>query len=140
MQLSDIGFVHDPELGILKCTACVKDVAYNPDKFRQPGFFVFDVAKGGKEFNHVDVLSSRFRTLKAHIKDHISSNGHKEEMRLAAKARGRDSRLLNRNQAVGMRVGQTAYIVFKGGFGLRIFEELLMLQEMNGLDIGISLL
>ena len=69
--LSTLGFSYDIGPGVLKCDLCCSNEEYNPDVTGQLGFFQYS-AESGTSFKADDVIPRQFRTLKGHLRNHVT--------------------------------------------------------------------
>ena len=135
-DLEALGFIHTPEMEVLQCGMCCKGASYSAELGSQFGFFVYSASEHGLSFREKDILPQPFRSLKTRLREHMGSTTHRDHLKQKADQQLRGDRLLSRNKEVGLRVGRTAYHVFKDGLSLHQFEALLLLQQRNGTDMG----
>ena len=134
--LSMLGFSYDIGPGVLKCDLCCSNEEYNPDVTGQLGFFQYG-AESGTSFKADDVIPRQFRTLKGHLRNHVTRRNHIEKLQSSIKCKEKkQTQRQSRNREVGLRVARTAYQIFWNGDSLRCFEDILLLQQRNGTDVG----
>ena len=120
----------------LFCTACTKDPTSAPgDPPNTAGVFAcsYDI---NKTFSYSEHLPTSFRCLKDTIKRHFSSDRH---LRAEEAAKRRQNHQLLRDEESGgitMRVLRTAYYVISKSLPHTMFEELIVLQHKNGMNMG----
>ena len=127
-----MGFSLEKEQNLIRCTCCTKNISYGGKNLKTHGYFTYFTELWGSEFPAGETLPREFRNLKIHIKDHLVTQLHMER---ANNDLG-SLKLTSRNKNVGMCIGRTAYDCFKSGFSARTFEDLILLQARNGVDIG----
>ena len=133
-DLEALGFIHTPWMEVFQCGMCCKGASYSAELESQFGFFAYSASEHGLSFQEKYILP--FRSLKTSLREHMGSTTHRDHLKQKADQQLLGDRLLSRNQEVGLRVGRTAYHVFKDGLSLHQFEALLLLQQRNGTDMG----
>ena len=117
----------------LFCTVCAKDPVQSDG---QNAAGVFTCGMEMKTYSHSEHLPASFRSLKDTIKRHFSSDRHH---RAEEAAKRRDEHMTRRNEesgSVAMHVLRTAYYVISKSLPHTTFEELVVLQHQNGVNMG----
>ena len=130
-----VGCTYDQPSGYLRCNTCCAGIDFDPDSYNKPGFFRYD-SDNGLAFGKDEILPQAFRSLRGHLKCHVTSQNHYEHLETKNQEMAKHQKYFSRNQEVGLRIGRTAYHLFKEGRSLRYFESLLQLQDSNGVDLG----
>lgn len=82
-------------------------------------------------------LSMHFRNLKKNVKRHIKSDLHTDQWNLWEAAEKKKEKQRTRNQEVGLRVARTALANYQKGRSRTDFEDQILLQVTNGLEMGV---
>ena len=98
------------------------------------GIFAYNFGNG-IEFTNEQQLPEEFRNVKKH-KLHLESKYHKEKVSSLEEKEKHKKLTWSRNQKTGMLIGRTCYQLFFKGRPFSDYEDLLLLQSQNGLDIG----
>lgn len=126
-----------PELNVLVCSVCVP--SFNPDchltQGRVLGVFGYDMSLG-QTFPAGQRLPVEFSRLKKNIKEHISGRHHCSEKEASEESRKEQEQRSAVAGTVGVRVARTAYYVLKNSMPQQSFENLVVLQHLNGLNMG----
>ena len=69
-EFPSVGFTYNEEQGVFQCVTCTGDKPYDADRYKQPGYFLYD-PQLGLDFSTCDILPNKFRSCKGRIKDHI---------------------------------------------------------------------
>ena len=134
--LTDSEICAYPSARAVVCTTCVPD--FNPDVHmakRETGVFGYDFSVGTR-FESAEFLPPAFSRLKTSVKEHLKGREHQREKaaRLSA-AQTAEMRAAAAGK-VNIRLGRTAYFVLKTSMPRERYEELIVLQHINGLDMG----
>ena len=76
------------------------------------------------------------RNLKVSVKRHIKSASHTDQWNLWEAEKDKKEKHRTRNREVGLRVGRTALVTYQKGRSRTDFEEEILMQVTNGLDMG----
>lgn len=120
------------------CRVCVPDGTLLPNQKGlncHPSIFTYSV-ENGIDFPVGSNLPPKFRNLKRHLKDHLSSTSHKKSLELIEETAKEKLKYANREIEVGMRIGRIAYKLYYKGRPYTDFEEEIALNIQNGCDMG----
>ena len=132
---SDHHLVASPDENALYCDVCVTNFTGELLKRQAVGTFRYPF-QIGSTFSTKDVLPSRFRTLKEAVTRHFTSNKHLSALEKRAAEQGAEIARKGEAGTIGMRVWRTAFHVLRKSHSQSEFEELIVLQHRNGLDMG----
>ena len=121
------------------CSACTKPKGVVPSggdgKTQNAiGIFTYDCEKAS--FSYAENLSAAFRSLKDTVKRHFRSERHARAEEAAKRSEQQSAARSKEAGTVAVRVLRTAYYVLSKSLSQTAFEELIVLQHMNGLNMG----
>ena len=123
-------FEYDKEAEAVVCCVCS---AQQTEK--QAGVFKYKV-EDDDDSELGSKQSTKFRSLKQHLKRHLISDTHKLSLEILTNKSKLQIKEDTRNQAVALRIGRIAYFLLKTGRPDTDFVSLLYLHSVNGADIG----
>ena len=126
-----------PDHGVIICEVCNPNFDPSQDlkSPRVTGVLHYDFS-GGTSFPKPSALPRQFVRLKAAIRSHIATAYHG---RMEAAAQKEKSEKEARDKAcntVSIRVLRTGYHVIKESLSRELFEKLIVMQHINGLNVG----
>ena len=117
----------------LHCKVCASDVK-DPKKQRS-GVFRYDVTVG-TSFAPRETMPPRFKSLKQNVAEHFRSIGHKEAKKAHLEKTSRQEARVIVDNTAASHVLRSTYMVLKNSLGHTLFEELILLQHLNGTQVG----
>ena len=128
-EIYEFGFSYDDTDKTLICNACAKYSSNTSIKFS------YDV-DAGTHFDSKDKLPRSFVNLKKTLKRHVLTSFHVNLIHEIELKKAGEHKYSTRLHDVGMKVGRVAYHVCHSTLSFASFETELMLQNLNGVDIG----
>ena len=122
------------EAQILSCSVCANDAPSDANSSR-PGIFKYDF-QAGVSFTYGQVLPTTFRNLKDRVRKHFLGERHACAFKKHSDAVEARATRKAHSGNVSLRVLRTGYHVLKKSLAQTMFEELIVLQHSNGLDMG----
>ena len=126
-----------PNGDFLYCSACAKEGATADADGKPPnavGIFTYDCSKAS--FALTENLSTAFRSMKDTIKRHFAGERH-TRAEAAGKRKEEEATARSKEAAsVALRAMRTAYFVLAKSLSQTTFEELIVLQHTNGINMG----
>ena len=123
--LEDEGFTHNNNTGLVICNICKESFKYD------------EVEGESTDFTKVgDILPRKFRTLKGHLKTHLTRKVHTDAVNQIKSRDEETTKVFSRNERAGMIVFRQAYSHIKMRRPDRDFEKDLFLLSKAGCDIG----
>ena len=125
-----------PTEQVVVCTTCVPD--FDPEVHmgkRAVGVFFYKFSEG-TTFQPSERLPAAFSRLKMSVKAHLQGREHHKNKAAQVNAAKEAEARASIARTVNVRVGRTAYLVLKTSMPRERFEELIVLQHINGLDMG----
>lgn len=119
-EIVELGFAYNNSC--FTCDLCKSDFLYH--------------SEDGIEFEKDQKLPKSFSNLKSHIKKHILSHSHVNKQHEKVLEETSSEKSKTRLHDIGMKVGRVAYNVCFSGMSFQSFETQILLQNLNGVDIG----
>lgn len=122
---------------VLACRTCLPDVSTSTQDTSQnvPGRFSYNMSVG-TSFSKPEQLPREFVSLKNVIRQHFSGGMHTRKAEAKMKEQQDLQARLKAAGTISTRVLRTAYVVLKKSHSREQFEDLLVLQHENGLNVG----
>ncbi len=120
---------------IITCKVCVDKGKLSKVILGETGAFLYD-ANQSVEFGESDVMASKFRNLEKKIKYHLEWQGHIDNVKMIDEKEQKDAAYTVTNIVISMAIGRTCYHSYNKGRQFADFENLLFLQQLNGISIG----
>lgn len=130
-RATDGDLVWDPSGKYLICRVCVMGDL----KKAQCGVFTYDVTDG-TSFDTLQKLPVRFKSLRLHVTEHFVSARHRDTKKAHMDKEAKDKARVSVDSSAASRVLRTTYMVLKHSLGHTMFEDLIVLQHLNGADVG----
>ena len=124
--------IHENTVNII-CEICIK-----PDdkltKKQNAGYFTYKISEN---YNCSETDTTQgFRNLKRTIKRHLDTQTHNEALNDAFVKTEYDSKVEKRERLIGMKLARIAYHILKKGRPYQDFPDQVLLQSLNGVDVG----
>lgn len=124
------------EEGLLYCKVCVPSLdASQRGNGKVCGLFKYDFSYG-ISFRKDEVLPATFKSLKQNVHIHFSSVTHKQAAANASKDAVKIAGMFAKNVSVSRRALRTGYHVLKKSLPRSAYEDLVVMQVRNGLNLG----
>ena len=134
LQTASEGLLVSCEAGnLLHCSVCVPDPT--DQKKHHSGIFKYD-ATLGLSFDPSVTMPKRFTSLRDSVAKHFRSAGHNEAKQAFVEKDERDRVRSEANNSAASHVLRTAYLVLKKSLSHLLFEQLIVLQHLNGAAMG----
>ena len=129
-DLKELGFSFHESKGYFLCDICSK---FDSEKTPKITFEY----NGPKEFTEKEKVLRQFINLKKTLKRHLTTSiNHKECLMKNSKTEEEKVKTTSINEEVGMRIGRNCYFLFYKGRPYIDFEDMILLQDLNGLYVG----
>ena len=131
-HLKELAIAEDADGGqFIFCQLCCSGDA---DKFGERERGTFEIPEHVSDV--VGNQSQEFRSLKNIIKRHIKSANHTDQWNVWQAKEEKEQKLRSKNQVAGLRVARTAMVGYQKGRSREDFQEQILLQVTNGLEMG----
>ena len=134
LQTAAEGFLTWNESGtFLHCSVCVPDP--KDVKSFYSGVFKYDQSLG-TSFDPREPMPKRFTSVRESVAKHFRSKAHHEARKAVLEREGAERSRTEADNNAAARVLRTAYLVLKKSLSHLLFEELVVLQHLNGASMG----
>ena len=137
-QMVNAGFVYESDSNLFICAICLPDydIELIVQQKKPPGGVFCHDDDMPLRYAQDSIVDRKFRNLKSHMKTHLQSSAHAESIKAKNDTYSAMSKYNTRTEKVGLLIGTTAYHILYSRGTVWGFEQLLLLNNINHIDIG----